>query len=521
MADKNNKLTIHLIKEKVDADKIMKPGAESAAIDGVGTFYAENSHASQPSWFSDFFGKLTAIPFTLLTASAKGVLLRTIQIGGEIRTFALVFGNGRFLLNEGVVEERFGLKIVLNTMVKDSIRSVDRTALGSVPKQSREQLSRASGASSFGIDIEQDLVRSVTAQSSDKRLGKTISGRDAVTVNAKFDASNIDELLTLCMVQFRSKAYQDDFEWIDQIKDVRDPTTVDDLNADLVQRITDGEFKDIWMAAPDILDWVDIKGFRYSRSKKAKLHEDLELEDFLESLGGGAFNLDQLKARSVVAVSAKSDDVADQWMAYRCVYAESALNSRMYILNNGRWYEIAKTFADQVIADFKDTPESEIVLPDYDHDGEGAYNDAVAADLNSACSMDRQLVKHGGGHSSIEFCDLVIDDKKLVHVKRYSGSAQLSHLFAQGAVSGELFVQDAQFREKLNEKLPQGHKLADPAEQPDAREYEIVFAIVVGSDDLDIPFFSKVSLRNARRRLRGYGYTVTKKRIASVKAEAA
>lgn len=135
--------------------------------------------------------------------------------------------------------------------------------------------------------------------------------------------------------------------------------------------------------------------------------------------------------------------------------------------------------------------------------------------------MDRQLVKHGGGHSAIEFCDLMTDDKKLVHVKRYSGSAQLSHLFAQGAVSGELFVQDAQFREKLNEKLPQGHKLADPAEQPDPREYEIVFAIVVGSDDLDIPFFSKVSLRNARRRLRGYGYTVTKKRIASVKAEAA
>lgn len=347
MADKNNKLTIHLIKDKVKAKEIMKPGAASAVMDGVGTFYAENSHAAAPAWFSDFFGKLTTSPFQLLTASAKGVLLRTMQFEGEDRTFALVFGNGRFLLNEGVVEERFGLKIVLNTMIKDSIRSVDRTALGSVPKQSREQLSRASGASSFGIDVEQDLVRSVTAQSSDKRLGKTISGRDAVTVNAKFDASNIDELLTLCMEQFGSKAYKDDFEWIDQIKDVRDPKTVEELNADLVQRITDGNLKDIWMAAPDILDWVDVKGFRYSRSKKAKLYDDLELEDFLESLGDEALSLDQLKARSVVAVSAKSDDVADQWMAYRCIYAESTVNGRMYILNNGRWYEIAKTFADQ------------------------------------------------------------------------------------------------------------------------------------------------------------------------------
>jgi uncharacterized protein (TIGR04141 family) len=131
------------------------------------------------------------------------------------------------------------------------------------------------------------------------------------------------------------------------------------------------------------------------------------------------------------------------------------------------------------------------------------------------------MIHHGGGHSSIEFCDLLTGDKKLIHVKRYSGSAQLSHLFAQGAVSGELFVQDAQFRHKLNEELPEGHKIKDPTQQPDPREYEIVFAIVVGTENLDIPFFSKVSLRNARRRLQGYGYTVTKKRIATAKAEAA
>ena len=43
----------------------------------------------------------------------------------------------------------------------------------------------------------------------------------------------------------------------------------------------------------------------------------------------------------------------------------------------------------------------------------------------------------------------------------------------------------------------------------------MVFAIVSKSEKpLDIPFFSKVSLRNARKRLSAYGYTVTRKKIA-------
>ena len=83
----------------------------------------------------------------------------------------------------------------------------------------------------------------------------------------------------------------------------------------------------------------------------------------------------------------------------------------------------------------------------------------------------------------------------------------MSHLFFQGAVAGELFVADAAFRRKLNEKLPDGHKLADATARPAAGDYEIVFAVISDSlKPLDIPFFSKVSLKNAKRRLEGYGY---------------
>jgi uncharacterized protein (TIGR04141 family) len=152
---------------------------------------------------------------------------------------------------------------------------------------------------------------------------------------------------------------------------------------------------------------------------------------------------------------------------------------------------------------------------DYAGGTELEYNTLAAQSLGTACCMDQQLIVHGGGHNRIEFCDILTSDRKMVHVKKYGGSSVLSHLFFQGAVSGELFVSDGEFRAKLNHELPRGYKLINPKlSRPNASQYEIVYAIISRSENpLDIPFFRKVSLRNARCRLVSYGYSVTKKKI--------
>jgi uncharacterized protein (TIGR04141 family) len=113
-------------------------------------------------------------------------------------------------------------------------------------------------------------------------------------------------------------------------------------------------------------------------------------------------------------------------------------------------------------------------------------------------------------YSKIEFCDLFKDDRSMIHVKRYCGSATLSHLFAQGAVSGQLFRSDAQFREKLNNKLPIGHKLTNPTINPQAENFDVVFAIVTDKKlPEELPFFSKVTLKNAYTLLSALGYNVS------------
>lgn len=516
MSDKTNRLNIYLIKDEFAGDEhIIKDGFQGHAIDGVGTFYSSNSHVRPPDWIANFFGTSLGSAFNILSASSRGVLVAKAEHNGTGRVFAVVFGQGRHLLKDGVTEERFGLKVVLNSVERTSLRSIDRTALSAVPKQSREQMSRESEAASFGIDIEQDLVRAVTGRSKDARLGKTISGSDALAVSVKVKVAQICDFLGLCLERHVSNEYKTDFEWVDQIQEVRNSRARDDLNEWVIGRLNAGDVERVWMAPPSIVDWVEIAGFKLSERKKAELVDDLDIKKFVAEFNGEEITLQRMKDRKVVSISSKTEETKDRWPAFNCIYAEATLNGSTFILNNGKWYEIAQGFVDRVVADFEAIPYAEIQLPVYCHANEGAYNEAATASLQGAFCMDRNLVYHGGGRSSIEFCDILTSDKKLIHVKHYSGSAQLSHLFSQGVVSGELFVQDAEFREKVNEKLPEPLKLADPKLRPDPSTYEVIYAIISKSNNpLDIPFFSKVNLRSARRRLEGYRYRVTKMKIS-------
>jgi len=121
-----------------------------------------------------------------------------------------------------------------------------------------------------------------------------------------------------CLPQYLSDAYKKDFEWIDQIKDVRDQEILAGLDKWLVGRIAVKNLEKIWMSIPALLDWVDMMGFRYSSKKDGPMYSDLDVASFLNAVGKKEVTLEILKSRTVVAISAKTDDVADHWPAYKC-----------------------------------------------------------------------------------------------------------------------------------------------------------------------------------------------------------
>ena len=111
MATKN-KLSVYLVKEGItsvndifeDPEKIrvLERYSENSAV------YFVPSLTHEPDWLRNFF--LRGGDGMLLQANSRVVLIKSIQIDEEYRTFALTFGHGRFLFREDVLKEQFGLK---------------------------------------------------------------------------------------------------------------------------------------------------------------------------------------------------------------------------------------------------------------------------------------------------------------------------------------------------------------------------------------------------------------------------
>ena len=114
MASKN-KLSIYLVKAGLsEKEDIFENHDElkvfSELSDGSKIYYKASSvHA--PSWLKSFF--LKDDNADMLQANSRVVLLKKMTFENEERVFALTFGYARFLFKPNVLEEQFGLRIVL------------------------------------------------------------------------------------------------------------------------------------------------------------------------------------------------------------------------------------------------------------------------------------------------------------------------------------------------------------------------------------------------------------------------
>lgn len=209
-----------------------------------------------------------------------------------------------------------------------------------------------------------------------------------------------------------------------------------------------------------------------------------------------------------------------QWTAFKCTYAELEHQDHSYLHTGGKWYEVESDFVKETNKAYNRIQDCEISFPKYHDASEGEYlNRISAADQKRFALMDQQNISIGKGQSPVEFCDLFTSDKDIIHVKRYGQSSVLSHLFAQGLVSGELFCGDKKFREQINELLPKTHRLSNAEDGPERDEFRVVYAIISDQEGaLQIPFFSRLNLKHAAKRLELYGFRVAKAKVPVAEA---
>lgn len=513
-------LPIYLLKDQYTraTEVLRKSGLHVDEIPGIGVLYTESGAPRHPQWMAFFRDVATPDP-KLLNTSTSAVLF----VKRASRLFAITFGHGKHLMVQDCWDEGFGLRVTLNSIDPRKIKSIDHKTFETVTRHSRTQTSREGGMEDFGLDVQRDLVRAVTGEPKDLKLGRRLTGMDALVAVVNVRVHDLPGLLELYLAQYGSKSYKADFSWIDNISEVRSNADKAHLDRKLASRLQQGDLSRVWLSVPDIVDWARIGGFKY-RPSDTNVEHDLDVAAFLRTVKKGTtITSDFLRGRRIFAMNASGDQVEESWQAYGCLYCEEDDDGQTYLLSTGKWYRIEKSFVEEVNQAIAALVSTRSPLPPYqstDAD-EAAYNKRVAATSGGALAlMDQVWIHHGGGKSKFEMCDLYSDAKEMIAVKRYGGSsAPLSHLCQQALVVAEMWKEDAEFRKKVNQKLPRSHKLADSTKPPNVKEYPIVLAIVSPSSraiDKSLPFFARLALRNTERHLRLVGYPMSILKIDKV-----
>ncbi|AME07914.1 TIGR04141 family sporadically distributed protein [Bacillus siamensis] len=451
----------------------------------------------------------------LLNSSSRAILF----VRSNDRIFAFPFGFGRYLLKDEAIVKDFGIKVVLNSVDPQKLRSIDTATISEMTIHSRTQTSRTTNVNTFGIDVVKDFLKSVTGEPTNEDFGTIITGRESVQFSYDFedDFRKFGVICTILKEKYNSDSYRENFSWVDNLQIVNDSVLKRELDQKLIDNINVREENKLHIAPPEIIDWNDIGGFSFT--EHGNKINDLSIEEYFDYITKfDEFDLEKFKCHSVYTWDNSNDNRVAKWKLYDCVVFETVYEDEIYVLTVGIWFKINHDFATSVEEYVRNIPTSSIDLPPCkQEEKEGEYNLRVGQEVTNMITLDTKNVMYQG--SKIEICDLMSNEKHLIHVKPWKSSSTLSHLFSQGRVSSESLFQDVDFRKASREKISEineGYVEYISEDHYDPSEIEVVYAIIDSSDrELHerLPFFSKLNMMQSVKHLRNIRYHVTQLKI--------
>lgn len=508
------RFSIYLAKDiKTGTDQVLnlervKPPIRLDITDTDSYLYIKEETEPQiPEWASIFFAIKPDIPNNAFGKNSSTGAVLSVKYKGY--HFLMPFGTGHHLINDMYIVQGFGLKVTLNSIGKDRIRSVDKSNHNETSLLTRNQSSKEVSIYNLKIDSELDFLTTLTGVCTEELLGDKVTGRDALVLTPDFELNKFASILH-AIIDLYNKPLPNEFEWVNNIKQA-DQEEIQILDMILEERLIHKDLEGIWLGEPEIVDWEKQIGYCFHRGSRSPIYTTLFISNLLEHMAKRELNIENLKRQKIFSINEQYETIST-WSAYRCIYAEINDGRSDYVLRNGVWYKANRDFIDSInneIAKIEDYQHSAL-LPIYKFDYEADYLIDVCQQNNDFTLMDQKFIHHGGQYSRVEYCDLMKGPTTLIHVKYYTGSQSMSHLFSQAYISAELLIGDNIFRQKLNDKLSDSLKFADPNLRPVAKDFNIIFAIATKNKiPHGLPIFSKINLKNFYKSLSNFGFNVS------------
>lgn len=456
----------------------------------------------KPNWLNIIENEIDGDLEEYFNKSTRAVILVKV----ESYIIAYTFGFGRHLLRDMAIVKDFGIRVVMNIVNPQKIKGVDKTTVDENLINSRQQTNKDLEIENFSLDNFKDFVKTISGESMMEQLGTTVSGSDSLHFKYDLEYEDIFDLSTLLYSTYIKEEYKNKFPWYDNMRIEKDKEVICELFSELCNRlINNSECVDF--VVPEIVDSMLIETIYFTpKGKGYDFDSNSICQFFLEN--DNELSYENIKNRRVYILT-EDEDIAYNWKMIECLSTEIEWDEETYLLLSGLWFKIDKGFTDRINRELASLPITELEFVDsLKNEREEDYTVRLCGSNDSFLVMDQKFV------DGIEVCDVYTKNKQFIHIKPWKSSSTLSHLFAQGRISGERMLNDITFRRQTIDKIEElDSNFANiDSDLYRASDYEIVYAIIYkeDKDPIDrIPFFSKINLTHTLFILNQMGYKVS------------
>lgn len=521
MAAKSRPFTIYLLKTDYTPDNALRADhrlrvAEAHELPDTAQLYVLDA-PPRPPWWRDYFG----IPDDL-KQEQKGAL---VFIRARDRWFALSFGQVQSHLDDHSYEYDFGLRVTLNCLNPEKVKSADMVDPG-IARRKRTQVPSSTELTYLDFNGNSEILKSLTGSVKDehRELFRNATGSVGLKVTLKRRPAELPDLCEKLHSLYNDTSYKDAFPNIQNISPTKDPSIIDDLDMRL-QEMFRGRDEEITLNIPDIIDYRDHTCCQFEAGgEESYVFPDISIEplyDFLEDNNIlETANIDDLRNYRMRLTDPDGFSVKS-YNIYRSILCdiERPNDDIVYHLCEGSWYAIERKYLNE-IDKLIDERCVESPFHPYQHDrlvkgkpvySEENYNKSISeANSEYICLDQTSMAPHPSGN--VEPCDIYSirssdgDASRALfyHLKISTRSAQLSHLFNQGANGVHLLKAQQEYRTALAGLLESriGDNSIDSYTKPiKEKKYEVIFGVITHKEShfrsKNLPIFSRISLMRA------------------------
>lgn len=498
----------------IDDHSLGSPNRDGEVLPGS-TLFVFDGRPREP-WWKLYLG----IQQELKQATKAALLF--VPAGG--RNFAICFGHVAHNLRDESYEYDFGLRLTLNCVDPLKLKNTDILEPGAARRQ-RTQVSVDSDITFFDFESDAKVLRSLTGavKSEFSTLIKSVTGSSSLRLSTKTHSRDLTSLCTRLLEIYSRADFKDSFPDVQNVSPVRDPAIVGSLDEELLTALR-LKSHDPLLTIPELVEYNDSFWIQFAGEGRSELHHDVHLALYYAYLDAHDFSYDSLDRDSLRRhkLVLLNDDMSTRasFAIFKSLIFDARLtgDSAIYHLMEGNWYKFESDYVARVTAALEPHLTTGQMPECADH-LEADYNLNATESFSVAVCLDTANLSPRG-QTQIEPCDVLFEDNNTAvfsHVKFSTASAQLSHLFNQGANAMLMLRSVDAVMPVLTKSIET--RASDPAiaerlvglvrDGAVRAHYAIVTHKSPSGGVANLPLFSRLSLSRAMRSFRAMGIKAT------------